>query len=84
LGVALPLWGWKRSPWYPDRTPKQVEEFVRLGVRWLEKHPDKTTPERLLLIYAWNENGEGGYLTPTAVDGTTYLETVELAISGER
>ncbi len=50
----------KMSVWYPDRTPKLVEEFVRVGVRWLDKHPDKATPQRLLLIYAWNENGEGG------------------------
>ena len=34
-----------------------------LGVRWLDEHPDKTTPQRLMLIYAWNENGEGGYST---------------------
>ena len=34
----------KMSVWYPDRTPKLVEEFVRLGVRWMDKHPDKTTP----------------------------------------
>jgi hypothetical protein len=56
----------KMSTWYPDRTPKLVEEFVGLGVCWLDKHPDKTTAQRLLLIYTWNENGEGGYLTPTA------------------
>ena len=68
------------SVWYPDRTPKLVEEFVRLGVRWLDKHPDKATPQRLLLIYAWNENGEGGYLTPTAKDGTEYLKAVQRAI----
>ena len=72
------------STWYADRTPKQVEDFVRLGVRWLDKHPDKTTPQRLLLIYAWNENGEGGYLTPTAKDGTEYLKAVERAIRGDR
>ena len=39
----------KMSVWYPDRTPKLVEEFVRHGVRWLDKHPDKATPQRLLL-----------------------------------
>ena len=71
----------KMSVWYPDRTPKLVEEFVRLGVRWMDKHPDKTTPQRLLLIYAWNENGEGGYLTPTAKDGTEYLKAVQRAIA---
>jgi hypothetical protein len=74
----------KMSTWYPDRTPKLVEEFVRLGVRWMDKHPDKTTAQRLLLIYAWNENGEGGYLTPTAVDGTEYLKAVERAITVDR
>lgn len=68
------------SVWYPDRSPKHVEEFVRLGVRWLDKHPDKTTPQRLLMLYAWNENGEGGYLTPTAQDGTEYLKAVQRAI----
>ncbi|MGM0490773.1 MAG: glycoside hydrolase family 99-like domain-containing protein [Planctomycetota bacterium] len=71
----------KLSGWYPDRSPKQVEEFVRLGVRWLDEHPNKATPQRLLLIYAWNELGEGGYLTPTAADGTDYLEAVERAIT---
>ncbi len=74
----------KMSVWYPDRTPKLVEEFVRLGVRWLDKHPDKATPQRLLLIYAWNENGEGGYLTPTAADGTEYLKAVQRAITADR
>lgn len=74
----------KMSVWYPDRTPKLVEEFMRLGVRWMDKHPDKTTPQRLLLIYAWNENGEGGYLTPAAKDGTEYLKAVKRAITVER
>ena len=74
----------KMSVWYPDRTPKLVEEFVRMGIRWLDEHPDKATAQRLLLLYAWNENGEGGYLTPTEADGTKYLEAVERAITAER
>jgi len=74
----------KMSVWYPDRTPKLVEEFVRLGAQWLDEHADKATAQRLLLIYAWNENGEGGYLTPTAADGAKYLEAVERAITVEK
>jgi hypothetical protein len=74
----------KMSVWYPDRTPKLVEEFVRLGIQWLDKHPDKATSERLLLLYAWNENGEGGYLTPTAKDGAEYLKAVQRAIGADR
>ncbi len=54
------------------------------GNRLIFDHPDKATPQRLLLIYAWNENGEGGYLTPTAKDGAEYLKAVERAVSGDR
>ncbi len=74
----------KLSTWYPDRTPKLVEEFVGAGMKWLDDHPDKATPQRLLLLYAWNENGEGGYLTPTEADGTEYLKAVQWAITLER
>lgn len=70
----------KLSVWYTGRTAERVEEIVRLAVQWIEKHPDKTVPERLLLIYAWNENGEGGYLTPTEAEGTSYLEAVRRAL----
>ncbi|MFW6114583.1 MAG: glycoside hydrolase family 99-like domain-containing protein [bacterium] len=73
----------KLSGWYPDRSPEQVEKFVRMGIRWLDKNPEKATAQRLLLIYAWNEMGEGGYLTPTAADGTNYLDAVERAITVE-
>jgi hypothetical protein len=72
-----------KAVWYPDRSPKLVEEFVRLGIRWLDQHPDKTTPQRLLMLYAWNENGEGGYLTPTAKDGVEYLRAVRRAIDDD-
>jgi hypothetical protein len=80
--------GWDRRPWedpskpqtqavyYPDRTPLQTTDFVRQAIRWLNDHADKTTKERILLLYAWNENGEGGYLTPTKGLGDTYLKAV--------
>ena len=71
----------KMSGWYADRTPQLVEEFVRMGLDWLDDHADKTTAERLLLLYAWNENGEGGYLTPTEADGAEYLKAVQRAMA---
>jgi hypothetical protein len=84
--------GWDKRPWedpantnthaayYPDRTPVQVAEFVRRAIRWMDEHPDKTTKERIFLLYAWNENGEGGYLTPTKSQGEVYLKKVGEAI----
>lgn len=74
----------KMSAWHPDRTPQLVEEFVRLGIRWLDEHPEKTTSQRLLMLYAWNENAEGGYLTPTEADGTEYLKAVQRAVCEPR
>jgi hypothetical protein len=72
----------QRSGWYPDRSPELVEEFVRMGICWLDAHPYKTPAERLLLLYAWNENGEGAYLTPTESDGLEYLKAVQRAVCG--
>lgn len=73
----------KQSVWYADRSPQFVEEFVKFGVRWLDENPKKTLPQRLLLLYAWNEFGEGGYLTPSQGEGTAYLEAVRRAVTGK-
>ncbi|AMV40541.1 glycoside hydrolase family 99-like domain-containing protein [Planctomyces sp. SH-PL62] len=84
--------GWDMRPWekpgdarppslyYVDRTPKAVGEAVERGLKWLDAHPDRTPPERLLLVYAWNENGEGGYLTPTKSGGTAFLDAFRKAV----
>lgn len=88
--------GWDKRPWekpeqpekhsvfYPDRTPQAVGQAVSSAIDWLDRHPDKTLRERLVLLYAWNENGEGGYLTPTQADGDAYLKAVQAAVSAPR
>jgi len=73
--------GWDKRPWedptglnqrpgyyYPDRTPEQFADLLRDATAWMEKHPEQTTAERIVLIYAWNEFGEGGYIAPTKGD----------------
>ncbi len=34
----------------------------------MDQHAEETTTERIVLIYAWNEFGEGGYIAPTKGD----------------
>lgn len=88
--IPLATLGWDPRPWekpglpeseqgiyYPDRSPEGVESMVENAVRWINAHPDRTAPEKLLFMYAWNEYGEGGYLTPTQRDGYKYLEAVQ-------
>jgi len=73
--------GWDKRPWegpaglkqaagwyYPDRTPEQFAACLREAGAWMEKHPEQTTAERLVLVYAWNEFGEGGHIAPTKGD----------------
>ena len=73
--------GWDRRPWepadpakgpccwyYPDRTPEQFAEGLRDAIAWTEKHPRQATAEKAVIIYAWNEFGEGGYMAPTKGD----------------
>ena len=79
--------GWDKRPWedarkppqapyYPDRSPQQVTDFISRAARWMDAHPDKTPAERIVLLYAWNEYGEGGYLAPTKGSGDAYLRAV--------
>jgi hypothetical protein len=73
--------GWDKRPWegptglhqpagsyYPDRTPAQCRDFLQSALAWMDQHPEQATAERLVLIYAWNEFGEGGYVAPTKGD----------------
>jgi hypothetical protein len=66
--------------YYPDRTPAQVADFTARAKKWIESNPDATTHEKLLLIYAWNELGEGGYICPTKSVGDAYLKAVRSAL----
>lgn len=73
--------GWDKRPWegelglgqkpgwyFPDRTPAAFGKFMQSSIDWMDQNPDRTTKERILLIYAWNEFGEGGYIAPTKGD----------------
>jgi hypothetical protein len=86
--------GWDKRPWegprglnqkegwyFTGRTPEAFGGFVRSAIDWMDAHPDQTTKERLLLIYAWNEFGEGGYLAPTRGDSEgRYLQALRAAV----
>ncbi len=49
--------------YYKSGTPAELAEHIGHGVSWLKKHPGRNGVE-LVLIYAWNEIDEGGWLVP--------------------
>lgn len=83
--------GWDKRPWegdrglgqkpgwyFPDRTPEQLAGGLESAIAWMDQHPEQTTAERIVLLYAWNEFGEGGYLAPTKGDPEgAYLKAVK-------
>ncbi len=46
-------------------TANEIAENVRQNLMWVKNNPDSATINNLL-IYAWNEHDEGGYICPTA------------------
>ncbi len=51
----------------------------------MDQHREQTTAERVVLLYAWNELGEGGYLAPTKGDPDgAYLRAIKQVVSGKR
>lgn len=94
--IPLVMAGWDKRPWegpaglfnkaadwyYPDRTPEQFASLLRDAITWMDKHPEQTTDERLVMIYAWNEFGEGGYIAPTKGDPQgQYLKALHLVLT---
>ena len=58
-----------------------IATALESAVEWMNRHPDQTTAERIVLLYAWNEFGEGGYLTPTKGDPNgAYLDVVKRVV----
>ncbi|MGE5293580.1 MAG: glycoside hydrolase family 99-like domain-containing protein [Solirubrobacterales bacterium] len=89
--------GWDKRPWegpqglnqkpgwyFPDRTPAAFGQFLRSAIAWMDEHPEQTTKERLILVYAWNEFGEGGYIAPTKGDPEgRYLKALKSVVLEE-
>ena len=79
--IPLLTAGWDKRPWegteglgqkegwyFPDSSPAKFKSFLKDAIQWMDDNPKNTTKERIVLIYAWNELGEGGYLVPTKDD----------------
>jgi hypothetical protein len=55
------------------------------AIAWMDDHPGQTTAERILLVYAWNEFGEGGYIAPTDGDPEgSYLKALKSVLTSTR
>jgi hypothetical protein len=61
--------------YYQAPTPAELASHVEEAFRWIDQHP-QASPARTALVYAWNENDEGGWLVPTLGEGTKRLDAL--------
>ena len=54
-----------KKPYYVGFSPETVYRSVKNCVDWLKENYKFTPKEKLAILYAWNEYGEGAYLTRT-------------------
>lgn len=52
--------GW----YYVNNTPQKFKGSLLRAAQWIEANPKSTVKEKIVMIYAWNEFGEGGCLVP--------------------
>src|SRR5260370_16160863 len=83
--------GWDPRPWderefftndlmWFSRSPQDVTAFISDAIIWAESNPrlraEPSPAPPIVLMEAWNELGEGSFITPTVGDGTTYGDSL--------
>ncbi|MCU1316986.1 MAG: hypothetical protein JWN63_2308 [Candidatus Acidoferrum typicum] len=89
--IPVSMTGWDPRPWderefltndlmWFSRSPQEVTTFVSDAITWAESNPqlrpEPSPASPIVLMEAWNEQGEGSLLTPTVGDGTSYGDSL--------
>jgi hypothetical protein len=71
--------------WYFEgNTPEAFGGLLERMAHWIDANPTQATKDRLALVYAWNEIGEGGWLVPCRNDPDgAYLKAVRRVVLGK-
>ena len=70
-------------PWFARATPSEIAENLRHAIEWNKRNPVAGKPNAVV-IYAWNESDEGGWLVPTISEGTARLDAIREVILKKR
>jgi hypothetical protein len=69
---------------YGGRTPAQFSCYAAAARQWVDTNARRTVKERMVLVFAWNEIGEGGAIIPTKVDGYAYTQALRRVFTAPR
>jgi len=73
---------YSRQRSYSGYTPASIYRSVSALKNWIIKNPQFTSREGIGYLYAWNEYGEGAWLTPSS-NGVNMLDGVRRALVGQ-
>jgi hypothetical protein len=65
--------------WCYGPTPEELQAHVTDALVWVRDHP-AICEANTILIYAWNEFDEGGWICPTWSEGTARLDAIQRAL----
>ena len=66
--------------YYEMPTPQELASHLANALAWVAQYPE-TAEANAVLIYAWNENDEGGWLVPTLEGGDARLNAIRQVLS---
>lgn len=71
--------GYTSGPVVERASPEQLAAHVMEAVQWMWTYPDAAEPQTVI-VYAWNELSEGGWLVPTLEEGDARLRAISEAL----
>lgn len=73
--------------YYEAPQPRELASHLEKALQWCREYPGAAKAQ-VVLIYAWNEFDEGGWLCPTRSEGTARLDAIknvlDSATNGDR
>lgn len=72
---------YSKSVHYTGYNSNSVYRSIKSLKNWISSHGSATSREHIALLYAWNEYGEGAWLTPGENDTLHLLSGVKKALS---
>jgi hypothetical protein len=92
--IPVSTLNWDPRPWANPATKKVVPFFSGYNdisvfkalsncLKWIDDNESKLPDQKIALLYAWNEYGEGAYLTPSK-SGQNVLKGVKRALSDKK
>lgn len=68
--------------WNAQASPEEIAGHLAETLTWVRKNPE-SCEANAVIVYAWNEFNEGGWLTPTLNEGSARLDALRRVLKPE-